>query len=117
LVFKYMSHNAYFRQCRGAGFGFKAKIIDFLSRKVPRAININRAFSGSYHFIQNNDYRTLFKQFLMGQPSGLLVMCHPGRVDALLKSRDPVWEDRETELAYFQSDMFLSDVVEAGFVL
>jgi chitin disaccharide deacetylase len=116
-VFKLMPESAVFRQCKGAGVGFKAKIIDALSRKVPPAIIINAHFSGSYHFMHGGDYRALFKQFIASQHEGLLVMCHPGRVDDLLKSRDPVHEDREIELAYFLSDEFLHDVREAGYVL
>jgi chitin disaccharide deacetylase len=116
-VFQLMPKHAVFRQCRGAGVGFKAKIIDALSRKVPAGIKLNAAFSGSYHFMQGGDYRALFKQFLKGHGDGLLVMCHPGYVDDLLKSRDPVHEDREIELAYLLSDDFLDDVRSAGYVL
>jgi hypothetical protein len=43
-------------------------------------------------------------------PDGGLVMCHPGFVDAPLKSLDPLTDLRERELDYLDSDAFPHDL-------
>jgi chitin disaccharide deacetylase len=104
------------RQTHGAGVGMKAKLISFLSRRFGRLaqdFKTNASFSGSYHFNANQDYRPLFQSFLHAE----LIMCHPGRIDETLKKRDTVLIEREIELAYFQSDVYLQDLEAAHVVL
>ena len=44
--------------------------------------------------------------FLDGLPEGGVVMCHPGFVDDVLLSLDPMTTVREIEHAYLASDAF-----------
>jgi predicted glycoside hydrolase/deacetylase ChbG (UPF0249 family) len=46
------------------------------------------------------------RQFLDGLPDGGLIMCHPGFVDDILVSLDPVTGQREREYAFLASDAF-----------
>ncbi len=44
--------------------------------------------------------------FLDGLPDGGLVMCHPGFVDDVLVSLDPLTHQREREYAYLAGEPF-----------
>jgi predicted glycoside hydrolase/deacetylase ChbG (UPF0249 family) len=46
------------------------------------------------------------RQFLDGLPDGGLVMCHPGFVDELLVSLDPLTDQREREYEFLAGDGF-----------
>ncbi len=48
----------------------------------------------------------LMRGFLDGLPEGGVVMCHPGFVDDMLLSLDPMTTVREIEHAYLASDAF-----------
>ena len=61
-------------------------------------------------FTPKADFATIFPRFLNGLPDGGLIMCHPGFVDAALKSLDPLTDLREREFAYFDSDAFPRDL-------
>ena len=39
-----------------------------------------------------------------------LIMCHPGKIDALLQCRDSTIQSRLDELLYFQSNEMLEDI-------
>jgi chitin disaccharide deacetylase len=80
-------------------------------------IRTNNGFSGVYDFSNKVPYRDLFKRFVSGGRDRMLIMCHPGYSDDLLKTLDSVIEQREIELAYFNGDEFLGDLDQAGFRL
>ena len=89
----------------------KALLLDFLStqfrRRADRAgIATNPAFAGAYDFSRKPDYGALMRGFLAGLPEGGVVMCHPGFVDDVLLSLDPMTTVREIEHAYLASDAF-----------
>jgi predicted glycoside hydrolase/deacetylase ChbG (UPF0249 family) len=89
----------------------KALIIDLLSvqfrRRASRAnVAFNPAFAGAYDFSKETDFEELMRQFLDGLPDGGLVMCHPGFVDDILVSLDPLTGQREREYAYLAGDGF-----------
>jgi chitin disaccharide deacetylase len=89
----------------------KALVLDILSaefrRRASRAnIAFNPAFAGAYDFSKAADFGELLKQFLDGLPDGGLVMCHPGFVDDILISLDPLTGQREREHAFLASDAF-----------
>jgi predicted glycoside hydrolase/deacetylase ChbG (UPF0249 family) len=89
----------------------KALLLDILSaqfrRRASRAnIAFNPAFAGAYDFSQAPDFAELMQQFLDGLPEGGLVMCHPGFVDELLISLDPLTGQREREYAFLAGDAF-----------
>jgi predicted glycoside hydrolase/deacetylase ChbG (UPF0249 family) len=105
------------RQCGRAGSWAsriadrKGLLLDILSvtfrRRAARyGIATNTAFAGTYDFNGDADFTALFPRFLDSLPDGGLVMCHPGFVDAELRSLDPLTALREREYAYFVADGF-----------
>jgi predicted glycoside hydrolase/deacetylase ChbG (UPF0249 family) len=89
----------------------KALILDYLStqfrRRAARAgIATNPAFAGAYDFSRKPDYGALMCGFLDGMPEGGVVMCHPGFVDDVLLSLDPMTSVREIEHAYLAGEEF-----------
>src|SRR4051812_16202677 len=89
----------------------KALVLDLLSaqfrRRAARAnIAFNPAFAGAYDFASAPDFGELMRQFLEGLPDGSVVMCHPGFVDDVLVSLDPLTGQREREYAYLAGGAF-----------
>jgi len=89
----------------------KALVLDILSaqfRKRAQAAGVafNPAFAGAYDFSKEADFGALMRQFLDGLPDGGLVMCHPGFVDEMLISLDPLTTQREHEHAFLAGDQF-----------
>jgi predicted glycoside hydrolase/deacetylase ChbG (UPF0249 family) len=89
----------------------KALLLDHLSTQFTRraaetGIATNPAFAGAYDFTRKPDFGALMRGFLDGLPEGGLVMCHPGFVDDVLVSLDPLTTMREVEHAYLAGDPF-----------
>jgi predicted glycoside hydrolase/deacetylase ChbG (UPF0249 family) len=89
----------------------KALLLDLLSaqfrRRASRAnIAFNPAFAGAYDFSRQADFSALMQDFLDGLPEGGLIMCHPGFVDEILVSLDPLTTQREHEHAYLGGEHF-----------
>jgi chitin disaccharide deacetylase len=89
----------------------KALLLDVLSaqfrKRAARAeIAFNPAFAGAYDFSRAPDFGALMGQFLDSLPEGGLVMCHPGFVDDVLISLDPLTTQREHEHKYLASEDF-----------
>jgi predicted glycoside hydrolase/deacetylase ChbG (UPF0249 family) len=113
---KHKAPHAWVRQCgrpRGArpAHDVKGLFLDLLSvrmRSKARRLGIafNPAFNGAYEFRPKADFSRLFPRFLKGMPDGGLIMCHPGFVDAALKSLDSLTNLREREYAYLDSEAF-----------
>ena len=111
--------NAWVRQCGRVQHPLtqrlsmqKALLLDALSaafrKRATRAgIAFNPGFAGAYDFRQQADFGALMHGFLQGLPDGGLIMCHPGFVDDILISLDPLTDQREREYAYLASDDFL----------
>jgi predicted glycoside hydrolase/deacetylase ChbG (UPF0249 family) len=100
----------------------KGLLIGLLSRDMRRraaaqGVRTNAAFAGTYSFVPNAAFPTLFPRFLEGLPDGSVVMCHPGFVDDELARLDPVTDLREREYAYFVGDAFPRALTEAGVTL
>lgn len=117
---------AWLRQCgrpRGARtLEPKSLVLDlfslgFRATAARRGLAMNPAFAGAYNFRPDDDFAQLFPRFLKGMPDGGLIMCHPGFVDAALKSRDPVTHSREREFAFLASDAFPPLLARAGVTL
>ncbi|HEY7231607.1 MAG TPA: ChbG/HpnK family deacetylase [Pseudolabrys sp.] len=117
-----LAPGAWVRQCGRTGGGrrlrdHKALLLDVLSlgfrRKAKRlGIAFNAAFAGSYAFSARANFARIFPRFLTGLPDGGLIMCHPGVVDAELKSVDSLTTLRQQEFAFFSSDAFLQLLAE-----
>jgi hypothetical protein len=89
----------------------KALALDLLSaqfrRRASRAgIAYNSAFAGAYEFSRRPDFGDLMRRFLDGLPEGGLIMCHPGYVDEILTSLDPLTDQREREHAFLGGEAF-----------
>ena len=90
----------------------KALFLDYLSTQFRRraksaGIATNPAFAGAYDYSRNFDYGALMRGFLDGLPEDGVVMCHPGFVDDVLMSLDPLTSVREIEHAYLAGDAFI----------
>jgi predicted glycoside hydrolase/deacetylase ChbG (UPF0249 family) len=89
----------------------KALLLDILSaqfrKRAARAgLAFNPAFAGAYDFSRQPNFGALMGQFLDSLPDGGLVMCHPGFVDDVLVSLDPLTTQREHEHAYLAGEDF-----------
>jgi hypothetical protein len=89
----------------------KALVLDILSaqfrKRATRAgIAFNPGFAGAYDFSQEPDFGVLMGRFLERLPEGGLVMCHPGFVDDILVSLDPLTTQREREYAFLAGEHF-----------
>lgn len=105
---------AWVRQCgraRSALTNPKALLLDMLSAKFRRLctranIAFNPGFAGAYDFTKASDFAALMEGFLKSVPDGGLVMCHPGFVDEVLVSLDPLTDQREREYEFLSGDEF-----------
>jgi chitin disaccharide deacetylase len=116
---KQVAPNAWVRQC-GRDLPLaqrlatpKALLLDWLSagfrKRAARAgIAFNPGFAGAYDFTKAPDFGALMAQFLDGLPDGGVVMCHPGFVDDVLLSLDPLTSQREREYAYLAGEPFVA---------
>lgn len=89
----------------------KALLLDILSAQFRRraagtSIAFNPAFAGAYDFSREPDFSALMQQFLDGIPENGLIMCHPGFVDDILVSLDPLTHQREHEHAFLAGEDF-----------
>jgi predicted glycoside hydrolase/deacetylase ChbG (UPF0249 family) len=89
----------------------KALVLDVLSaqfrRRAARAdIAFNPGFAGAYDFARQPDFGALMRQFLDGLPQDGVIMCHPGLVDEILVSLDPLTDQREREYAFLGGENF-----------
>jgi predicted glycoside hydrolase/deacetylase ChbG (UPF0249 family) len=90
----------------------KALVLDALSaqfrKRATRAnLSFNPAFAGAYDFSKAADFGALMRQFLQGMPEAGVVMCHPGFVDDVLISLDPLTVQREREYEFLRGEQFL----------
>jgi len=100
----------------------KALFLDLLSARFRQqarrsGITFNTAFAGAYDFTGEPNFAALMANFLDGLPRGGLIMCHPGFVDDLLQSLDPLTTQREHEYAYLAGDQFPGVLAAHGVTL
>jgi predicted glycoside hydrolase/deacetylase ChbG (UPF0249 family) len=125
---KIFSQSFWVRQCgralpvRQRLGDLKALFLDALSLRFRRramryGVRSNPAFAGAYAFGADTDYQKLFPGFLDALPDGGVVMCHPGKADAALRSLDPLTDLREREFDYFRSDDFPRLLQDRGYTL
>jgi chitin disaccharide deacetylase len=89
----------------------KALVLDVLSAQFRRRalqadIAFNPGFAGAYDFTREPDFGSLMRQFLDGLPEHGVIMCHPGFVDEILVSLDPLTTHREHEHAFLGGEHF-----------
>jgi chitin disaccharide deacetylase len=90
----------------------KALVLDALSaqfrkRAIRANLSFNPAFAGAYDFSKAADFGALMRQFLQAMPEAGVVMCHPGFVDDVLISLDPLTVQREREYEFLRGEQFL----------
>jgi predicted glycoside hydrolase/deacetylase ChbG (UPF0249 family) len=90
----------------------KAFVLDALSAQFRKhaaraGLSFNPAFAGAYDFSKQPEFSPLMQQFVHGMPEAGIVMCHPGVVDDVLISLDPLTVQRESEYEFLRSDRFL----------
>jgi predicted glycoside hydrolase/deacetylase ChbG (UPF0249 family) len=100
----------------------KALFLDILSAQfrdcAARAgIASNPGFAGAYDFSRPADFGALIQQFIEELPEGGVVMCHPGFVDDILVSLDPLTEQREREYAFLRGEQFPALLAANGVTL
>jgi predicted glycoside hydrolase/deacetylase ChbG (UPF0249 family) len=86
-----------------------------LARNAGLATNIG--FRGVRTFQEKIPFGELFRKMIAGAEEGCLVMCHPGHVDAVLRGRDAIREQRADEWSYFSGQEFPADLADAGLEL
>jgi predicted glycoside hydrolase/deacetylase ChbG (UPF0249 family) len=79
----------------------------FRSHASRANIAFNPGFDGAYDFTRQSDFSVPMRQFLVGLPEDGVIMCHPGFVDEILVSLDPLTAQREREYAFLGGDKFL----------
>jgi len=89
----------------------KALALDVLSAQFRRrarqaGIAFNPGFAGAYDFAAQVDFADLMKTFLQGLPEQGVIMCHPGVVDDVLVSLDPLTVQREREYGFLAGEDF-----------
>ena len=70
--------------------------------------------SGFYDWTRPEAFAPALEAALATLPDGTVLMCHPGHVDAVLRSRDRLLDARETELAVLSAERFEKDMMRAG---
>ncbi|HEX3653165.1 MAG TPA: ChbG/HpnK family deacetylase [Rhizomicrobium sp.] len=80
-------------------------------------VHTNTGFRGVRSFHEQTPFRDLFRRMIEGAADGSIVMCHPGHVDDVLRSRDPIHRQREEEFSYLASGDFPHDLAAAGLQL
>ncbi len=116
---KEVAPNAWVRQCGRVTplsrrlSDRKGLVLDLLSgafrkRAAAAGVTTNPAFAGTYDFaaVVVPDFATVFPRFLDQLPSGGVVMCHPGFVDAELERLDPLTHQRTREYEFMAGDSF-----------
>jgi hypothetical protein len=124
---KELAPNAWVRQCSPARPSksprdAKSRFISYLSggfrAQAERAgLKYNPAFSGAYDYFAPSDFGALFASFIEGMPESGVVMCHPGHVDDILKSRDILTYQREKEFSFLISGEMNDALALAGVTL
>jgi chitin disaccharide deacetylase len=78
----------------------------FRRRAIRAGLAVNSGFAGAYDFSRKPDFGSLMQEFVEGLPENGVIMCHPGHVDEILLSLDPLTEQREREHTYLSSEAF-----------
>jgi chitin disaccharide deacetylase len=89
----------------------KALLLDVLSarfrnRASGAGLAFNPGFDGAYDFSRQPDFGVLMRRFVDGLPEDGVIMCHPGFVDDILVSLDPLTVQREHEHAFLGGEDF-----------
>ncbi len=123
-----LAPNAWVRQCAPARKSAlltadnKTRFLGILSlnfRRLARkaGVPVNPSFSGAYDYFGAEKFEDLLPRFLSELTDGGVMMCHPGYVDDVLRSRDILREPREAERLLLASERFPVAMKAAGATL
>ncbi len=75
---------------------------------------VHGPLAGFYDWSGSRDFARAFDDFLAGRPDGVLVMCHPGTPDAVLRRRDTFTDQRLAEYDFLRGDRFPEALARHG---
>lgn len=83
--------------------GLKIGVVRFLARGFDREMKkagyrINGPLTGFYEWKKPDGFTRSLSRWINSAPAGSVIMCHPGYIDDLLKSRDGLVAARAVEL-------------------
>lgn len=89
----------------------KTAVIATLARGFDRTMQaagfpVMRSLAGIYDWKRPDDFAPTLRAAVSTLGEDGVFMCHPGHVDAVLVSRDPMQKVREVEYAFLASDAF-----------
>ncbi|MCW5682007.1 MAG: ChbG/HpnK family deacetylase [Xanthobacteraceae bacterium] len=91
--------------------------IAFAKLAGRHGIKTNPSFSGAYNYGGTDSFAGLFARFVAEITDGGVIMCHPGHIDDVLRSRDILIERRQEEYSLLASEQFHVAMKEAGATL
>jgi len=92
---------------KGLAAGFERKITD-------AGLTVHGPLAGFYPWKQTGLFEKTMSGLASALPEGAVIMCHPGFVDDVLRSRDAFTDAREEELRFLASDAFASLMASTG---
>ncbi|HRF08787.1 MAG TPA: ChbG/HpnK family deacetylase [Xanthobacteraceae bacterium] len=91
--------------------------LNFMRLARKAGVAVNSSFSGAYDYFGGPEFAALVPRFLDELTDGGVMMCHPGYVDDVLRSRDILLAPREKEHSLLGSQQFVADLKNAGATL
>ncbi len=88
--------------------------LNFIRLAKKAGVPVNPSFSGAYDYAGGTRFAELFPRFLAELTDDGVMMCHPGYIDEILRSRDILREPREQEHSLLASEQFLTAMRDAG---
>lgn len=100
----------------------KTRVIGALSLNFKRlakkvGVRVNPSFSGAYDYAGSEKFAALFPRFIEELTDHGVMMCHPGFVDDVLRSRDVLRDRREEEYSLLAGEKFDAIMKDAGATL
>lgn len=105
---------------RGVGVtALKVAAIATLARGFDRSMQaagfpVMKPLAGIYDWRQPSDFAPAVRRAVEDLPEGGVFMCHPGHVDAILATRDPMQAVRQAEYDFLASNKFGAMLAAAG---
>ena len=105
---------------RGVGVtALKVATIAAMARGFDRSMqaagfSAMKPLAGIYDWRQPSDFAPAVRRAVEDLPEGGVFMCHPGHVDAILATRDPMQAVRQAEYDFLASNKFGAMLAAAG---
>lgn len=87
-------------------------------RQIAEAgLTVRGPLAGFYPWKESGLFERTLATLLPALPDGAVIMCHPGHVDDVLRSRDVLTDAREEELRFLAADAFADLLQSTGRLL